>query len=307
MKNIDEILELYNLTLEQLAKIAANVTKANFSDEVEFCSIISAKTGKCGENCKYCAQSAHYRTNIETHPIVSLEEVRKCAINARENGATRFSVVTSGKGPDSEDFELLVEMVRVVNSIEGLQACASFGIISEEQMEALKNAGMTRYHHNLNTCKSYHYQVCTTHSYEERLQTAKLAQKCGLEVCSGGIIGMGETRKQRAELALELAELNPVSVPVNFLHPIEGTPFAQYHDAIDEEEILRTLAVFRIVLPKSVIRYGGGRALRLSPENQEFGLKLGVNGLLVGNYLTTTGISPEQDRQLVERARGVKC
>lgn len=302
LTKIDELLELCELPLNELLQKAASVTEQNFDDKVEFCSIVSAKTGKCSENCKYCAQSSHYRVNIETHPLLSIDEVKKCAMEAKQNGATRFSIVTSGKGPDNNDFPKLIEMVHAIKDISGLTPCASLGILDEEQMKALSEAGVTRYHHNLNTCKSYHDEVCTTHSYEERVNTIKLAKKYGMEVCAGGIIGMGESRKQRVELALELAGLEVESVPVNFLHPIEGTPFEVHKHAIDEEEILRTLAIFRIALPKAVIRYGGGRELNLSPENQELGIKIGVNGLLVGNYLTTVGSTPEQDKEMIERA-----
>ncbi len=298
----DQYLELYNAPLNELVDEATRITGENFDNEVEFCSIVSAKTGKCTENCRYCAQSAHYRTNIQTHPIISLKDVRQSALDAKANGATRFSIVTSGKSPDREDFELLLEMVKTINEVEGLKSCASLGILDDEQMRALKEAGLTRYHHNLNTCKSYHDKVCNTHTYKSRVETINLSHKYNMEVCSGGIIGMGESGRQRIELAIELSELGPVSVPVNFLHPIEGTPFEVYKDAIDEGEILKTLAIYRIILPKTVLRYGGGRALRLSPENQELGIKMGVNALLVGNYLTTTGITPEQDKQLVRKA-----
>lgn len=299
---LEKLLELYALPFDELMKKAEEVTEKNFDDKVEFCSIVSAKTGKCSQNCKYCAQSSHYRVNIETHPLLSVDEIKKCALEAKQNGVTRFSIVTSGKGPEKEDFPQLIEMVHAIKEISGLTPCASLGILDEEQMKALGGAGVTRYHHNLNTCKSYHEEVCTTHTYEERVNTIKLAKKYGIEVCAGGIIGMGETRQQRAELAIELAELNVDSVPVNFLHPIEGTPFEVHKDAIDEEEILRTLAIFRIALPHAVIRYGGGRTLKLSPEQQELGVKIGVNGLLVGNYLTTVGTTPEEDKKMIERA-----
>ena len=299
---IDEFLELYSLPLEKLVNKARKITRQNFDNSMEFCSILSAKTGKCSENCKYCAQSVHYRTNIETFPLVSFEEVKKCAVNAKENGSARFSIVTSGKSPDKKDFNELLEMIEIINNIKGLSACASFGILDENQMKLLKDTGLARYHHNLNSCRSYYNEVCTTHSYEDRVKTINLANKYDIEVCAGGIIGMGESRKQRVELALELSRLNPVSVPVNFLHPIQGTPFEIYKNVIDEEEILKTLAIFRIALPKAVIRYGGGRTLRLSSKNQELGIKAGINGMLTGNYLTTQSITPEEDKKLVEKA-----
>ena len=299
---IDEFIRLYELPVGELISLSSGLTEKNFNNEVEFCSIVSAKTGKCGENCKYCAQSSHYLTNIESHPLLSLKEVKKCAENARESGVTRFSIVTSGKSPELENFDKLLKMISMLNTMEGFTVCASIGILNEEQVIRIKEAGLKRYHHNINTCKSYHTDICTTHTYEDRINTVKLIQKHGMEVCCGVIIGMGESRRQRAEMAAELAELNIESVPINFLHPIEGTPFEGYLNKIDEEEILKTIAIFRIAMPKTELRYAGGRALRFSQENQELGLKAGVNGILVGNYLTTIGITPEEDKNLLERS-----
>ncbi len=298
-EKVDELLELYNLPIEELISISANITRENFDNKVEFCSIISAKTGKCQEDCRYCSQSSHYKTTIETHPLVSLEMVKKAALSSKENGASRFCIVTSGRKPVNEDFSQIIKMLETVTNIDGLHCCCSLGILNENEVKQIKDAGVERYNHNLNTCKSYHNEICTTHSYEDRVNTIKLVQSYGIEACTGGIIGMGETRKQRIELAVELAELNPKSVPVNFLHSVPGTPFENYQDAINEEEILKTLAIFRIALPKSLIRYAGGRATRFSKEYQEMGIKAGVNALLVGNYLTTTGISPEDDLELI--------
>lgn len=296
----EELFELYSLPLEKLVAMSSQVLKDNFDNSVEFCSIISAKTGKCGENCKYCAQSSHYRTNIETHPLVTVEDVRKAALESRNNGANRFSIVTSGKSPEEKDFPQILKMIEEVNSIEGLSACASLGFLTEKQAQGFKNAGLRRYHHNINTCNSYYKDVCTTHSYADRIDTINMCKSAGLEVCVGVIIGMGETREQRVEIAMELAEINPESVPVNFLHPIEGTPFGNYHDKITSEEIIRTLAMFRMALPKTNIRYAGGRFLKLTKEEQALGLKAGANGILIGNLLTTIGITPEEDKELVE-------
>jgi len=300
--NINEFLELYELPIEELIGISSKITQQNFKNKVDFCSIVSAKTGKCEENCRYCAQSSHYRTNIETHPLISLDEVKKCAISARESGVTKFSIVTSGRKPDSRDFEELLKMISLLKEMDGFTVCASLGILDEKELLELKKAGLERYHHNINTCKSYHNEVCTTHSYQERINTMNLTKKCGLEVCSGVIIGMGESRQQRAEMAAELAELKPASVPINFLHPIERTPFEIHTDAIDEEEILRTIAIFRVAMPEAELRYAGGRALRFSPKYQELGLKAGINGILVGNYLTTIGIEPKDDMELLKRS-----
>lgn len=297
---IEKILKLYDLPLKELIEMSSNVTKENFNDEVEFCSIISAKTGKCQENCKYCSQSAHNKAKIHVHPLLPLEEVKKAALSAKENGATRFCIVTSGRVPSDEDFEKIIEMIREVASIDGLHSCCSLGILDEEQVKKIKEAGVERYNHNLNTSSSYHGEICTTHDFEDRVRTVKLIKKYGMEACTGGIIGMGETRRQRIELALELRELDPKSVPINFLNPVEGTPLEAMESEIDEEEILRTICIFRIVLPKALLRYAGGRTTRFSDEYQKLGIKAGINALLVGNYLTTTGSTAQQDVNLVK-------
>lgn len=296
---IDKLLKLYELPLNELIEISAKVTSENFAKEVEFCSIISAKTGKCEENCKYCSQSAHNKAKIHTHPLLEVEEVKKAALSAKDNGATRFCVVTSGRLPSDYDFEKILEMIKEVKKIDGLHACCSLGILTEEQVKQLKEAGVERYNHNLNTAESYHSKICTTHNFHDRVNTIKLVQKHGIEACAGGIIGMGETREQRIELALELAELNPTSVPLNFLNPIEGTPLENMESEIDEEEILRTICIFRIVMPKALLRYAGGRTTRFSNEYQKLGIEAGINALLIGNYLTTTGSTPEQDVQII--------
>lgn len=299
---IQELLELYNLPVDELIKMSSEITRKNFGNKVEFCSIISAKTGKCQEDCKYCSQSAHNKAKVEAHELLSIEEVQRAALSAKENGASRFCVVTSGRAPEGKDFEKILEMVKAVAAIDGLHSCCSLGILSEDQVKQLKEAGVERYNHNLNTAESYHQSICSTHEYQDRINTVKLIKSYGIEACTGGIIGMGETRRQRVELAVELAEINPASVPVNFLHPVEGTPLENYEDAIDEEEILKTLAIYRIALPNSLIRYAGGRSTRFSKAYQAMGIKAGVNALLVGNYLTTTGISPDEDMQLVADA-----
>lgn len=296
---IEKLLKLYELPLDELIEMSAKVTKENFKEEVEFCSIISAKTGKCQENCKYCSQSAHNSAEIHVHPLLPLEDVKKAALSAKENGATRFCIVTSGRAPSGEDFEKILEMIRAVVNIDGIHCCCSLGILDEEQVKQISQAGVERYNHNLNTAQSYHGEICTTHDFKDRVKTVKLIKKYGMEACTGGIIGMGETRRQRVELALELAELEPTSVPINFLNPIEGTPLEGAQDAIDEEEILKTICIFRIALPKALLRYAGGRTTRFSDEYQKLGIKAGINALLVGNYLTTTGSTPKQDCEML--------
>lgn len=290
-----ELLRLYNLDLDELLKLSSKYVK----DEIEFCSLINARNGKCSQNCKYCAQSSYYRTHIDSYPLVKIEEVRKAALDAKSHKASRFAIVTSGKTPDESDFDKMLEMIKEINKIEGLNSCASIGILNEEQAKKLAQSGLKRFHHNINTAKSYYPEVCTTHTWQDRLETCKLVKKYGMELCCGVILGMGESVEQRVEMALELAEIQPNSIPINILMPIPETPFENYLDKIDEENVLRTLAIFKIANPNSILRFCGGR-MRLSEENQRKALNTCVEGIMVGNYLTTIGKNPDDDIKTVE-------
>ena len=292
----EELLKLYNMYLEDLLELSSKYVK----DTVEFCSIVNARNGKCSQNCKYCAQSSFYRTDIESYPLISIEDVIKAAEESVENKADRFAIVTSGKTPDEEDFDKILEMIKALNKVEGIKSCASIGILNEEQAKALADAGLKRFHHNINTAKSYYPSVCTTHTWQDRLNTCKLVKKYGMELCCGVILGMGESVEQRVEMAMELAEIEPDSIPINILMPIPETPFENYYDKIDEENILRTLAVFKIANPNSILRFCGGR-MRLSEENQEKALKTCVEGILIGNYLTTLGREPHEDIETIAK------
>lgn len=293
----EELLRLYNLPLEELLAESSKY----MSDNIEFCSLINARNGKCSQNCKYCAQSSHYCTNIESYPLVDIQEVIKAAKESKENKVSRFAIVTSGKTPDEgRDFQIELDMIKAINKVGGLKSCASIGILNEEQAKQLAQAGLKRFHHNINTCRSYYPEVCTTHSWDDRLNTCKLVKKYGMELCCGVILGMGETVEQRVEMAMELAEIEPNSIPINILMPIPETPFENYHDKIDEENVLRTMAIFKIANPKSVVRFCGGR-MRLSQENQELALKTCVEGILVGNYLTTVGREPHEDLETANK------
>lgn len=293
--NKEKLLKLYNEDLDTLLETASKYIKK----DIEFCSLINARNGKCSQNCKYCAQSSHYCTNIESYPLVPLEEVKKIALEAKSHKASRFAIVTSGKTPDESDFDTILKMIEEVNKIDGLKSCASIGILNEEQAKKLSEIGLKRFHHNINTSKSYYPSVCTTHSWDDRLNTCKLVKKYGMELCCGVILGMGESVEQRIEMALELAEIQPDSIPINILMPIPETPFENYHDKIDEENVLRTLAIFKIANPNSILRFCGGR-MRLSEENQRKALNSCVEGIMVGNYLTTVGKAPEEDLKTVQ-------
>lgn len=298
MDDKQELLRLYNIDLNELLKISSKYVK----NEIEFCSLINARNGKCSQDCKYCAQSSHYSTNIKSYPLVEIEEIRKAALDAKLRKASRFAIVTSGKSPAESDFNKILEMIKEVNKIEGLKSCASIGILNEEQAAKLANCGLKRFHHNINTAKSYYQEVCTTHDWNDRFNTCKLVKKYGMELCCGVILGMGENIEQRVEMALELAEIHPNSIPVNILMPIPKTPFENYHNKIDEENILRTLAILKIANPDSILRFCGGR-MRLSEENQRKALKTCVEGILTGNYLTTTGKTPEEDIRTVGKLK----
>ncbi len=294
--NKEELLNLYNSDLKELLNISAKF----MSNKIELCSLVNARNGKCSQDCKYCAQSAHYRTDIEDYPLIKKEEVIKAAKEAKSNGVIRFAVVTSGKSPDEENFDKILEFIDELNKIDGIRSCASIGILNEEQAKLLAEHGLKRFHHNINTAESYYKDICTTHSWQDRYNTCKLVKKYGMELCCGVILGMGETVEQRVEMALELTDIQPDSIPINILMPIKKTPFENYINKIDEENILRTLAIFKIANPKSVLRFCGGR-MRLSEENQELALKTCVEGILTGNYLTTTGKTPEQDLETIEK------
>lgn len=296
IKDKQELLRLYNLDLDELLSISSEY----LTDNIEFCSLINARNGKCSQNCKYCAQSSHYCTNIESYPLVEIDEVRKTALEAKSHKASRFAIVTSGKTPDESDFDKMLEMIKEINKIDGLKSCASIGILNEEQAKRLAQSGLKRFHHNINTAKSYYPEVCTTHSWDDRYNTCKLVKKYGMELCCGVILGMGESIEQRVEMALELAEIQPDSIPINILMPIPETPFENYLDKIDEENVLRTLAIFKIANPKSVLRFCGGR-MRLSEANQEKALKTCVEGILIGNYLTTVGKEPKEDIKTAQK------
>ena len=233
--------------------------------------------------------------------------MKKTALEAKANKASRFAIVTSGKTPDEgRDFQIELDMIKEINKIDGLQSCASIGILTEEQAKQLAEAGLKRFHHNINTSKSYYPEVCTTHTWDDRLNTCKLVKKYGMELCCGVILGMGESIEQRVEMAMQLAEIQPDSIPINILMPIPETPFENYLDKIDEENVLRTLAIFKIANPQAVLRFCGGR-MRLSEENQKKALKTCVEGILIGNYLTTVGKAPEEDiKTVAELGKNIK-
>ncbi|MBW2618842.1 MAG: biotin synthase BioB [Deltaproteobacteria bacterium] len=276
----------------ELISLAAGLTLARFGGRVEFCAIINARSGICGEDCVFCAQSADHDSQVQTYPLLAKDQVIDAARRAREAGAARFSIVTSGKAAKTKDLDSICPMIEAVAGL-GLSPCASLGCLSQPALARLASAGLVRYHHNLEAAESYYPQVCTTHTYTERLATLKAARSAGLEVCSGGIFGLGESLAQRWELIASLAELGLDSIAVNFLSPIPGTPLAD-RPRLDPWEALAILAVIRLALPGVEIRTCGGRQATLGPL-APLQYLAGANATMTGDYLTTAGPSPEAD------------
>lgn len=276
----------------------ANRLRQHFSgNTITCCSIINAKSGRCGEDCAYCAQSVHHSAAVQTYPLVDEETFVQAYRSANEGGAQGFGIVTSGGCLDKSDMRKICGIVGKMRGEDGTYLCASLGMISEDDARALKGAGLKRFHHNLETSRGFFQHICTTHSYDERVETVKAVKRAGLEVCSGGLFGLGEEWRDRIDLAFTLRELDVDSVPLNFLHPIKGTPL---EDAapLSPMAILQIIALYRFVLPGKDIRVCGGREHNLR-DMQSWIFYAGASSVMIGNYLTTAGRSTEIDRRMI--------
>lgn len=300
-KSIENIKEfIASMPRKELYELAHRTTRKYLGNRFDSCSIINAKSGNCSENCKWCSQSVFSRCNIEKYPLVSVDRAVKEGLYNSSFGIKRFSLVTSGKRVSKKEIDEICKIVKTLNDTGKIIPCVSLGLIDEEDMFKLAEAGATRYHCNMESSPSYFGELCTTHTQEEKIKTLKAAEKAGLSLCSGGIIGMGETMVDRIELALLLRDLNVKSIPINFLNPIKGTPL-QDAKPLTEDEILTTIAIFRLINPTAFLRFAGGRAL-ISKEIQEKALYIGINSAIMGDMLTTLGNSARNDIAMFKAA-----
>lgn len=284
-----------NAPKKELYKTANKIRILFLKNKIETCSIMNAHSGRCSENCKWCAQSIHYKTGVKEYGYSTAEEAIKNAKYAAERRVQRFSLVTSGRKVPESQTEELAKIYEELKKLD-IDLCGSFGLLEKSQLKRLKEAGMTRYHCNLETAPSYFSKLCTTHTVEEKLKTLKYAKELGYEICCGGIIGMGESLKERIELAFAISEIEPDSIPLNILQPIKGTPL-ENTPPLPQDEILTAFAMFRIINPKAHIRFAGGRSAFI--ERQRDALKAGASALLVGDMLTTVGSDIETDYKML--------
>ena len=285
---------------EELYEVCHELTREMMGDGFDTCSIINVKGGNCPEDCAWCTQSAHYKTESETHGVLPMETVRDQALYNERQGIGRFSLVASGKRPNAREIAAYAEMFREIKAKGGIHLCASLGLATKEQLQTLKDAGCTTYHCNMESAPSHFGKLVTTHTQADKEETIRCAREVGMRACSGGIIGMGETREQRAEFALYLASLGISSIPINFLHPMPGTPLGD-RSPLDDEELLFAVCLFRLANPAAFLRFSGGRAL-YSEATQRKALYIGMNAAITGDLLTTKASVTERDMKLFGEA-----
>ena len=293
----EEALWLYQQPLEALCRKADEIRAHFCSNGFDICTIINGKSGRCSENCRFCAQSAHNHTGAEEYPLLPNEEILAQAKVNDAQGVLRYSIVTSGKRLSDEEVERMCHAVRQIRKETTIAVCISFGLLNEIQYRKLKEAGVTRVHNNLETSRRNFPNVCTTHTFDDKINAIRAAQAAGLSVCSGGIMGLGETVEDRIDMALTLRELGIRSVPVNMLNPIPGTPFAQ-NKKLTSEDMCRIVAVYRFLLPDASIRLAGGRGLLADKGKSCF--RSGANAAISGDMLTTAGITVATDMELLK-------
>jgi biotin synthase len=292
------VLDLPDDRLPELLQLAHDVRMRWCGPEVEVEGIVSVKTGGCPEDCHFCSQSGRFDSPVRA-AWLDISQLVEAAKQTAQTGATEFCIVAAVRGPDERLMNQVRDGVKAIRDEVDINIACSLGMLTQEQVDELAAIGVHRYNHNLETARSYFANVVTTHTWEERWETLRMVGEAGMEVCCGGIVGMGETRAQRAEFAAQLAELQPDEVPLNFLNPRPGTPFGDL-PVLDAKEALRTIAMFRLALPRTILRYAGGREITLGDLGTREGLLGGINAVIVGNYLTTLGRDPADDLVLLD-------
>ena len=304
MYEANELLNLDNKYMMELAEAANTICRELNGDSVDVESLINAKSGGCAEDCTFCTQSAHYETDVSKYPLLGKETILEAAGIAKNSGVKSFCLVCAWREPTEQNFEDICSIMKTIKEVVGLDVNCSLGFLTEKRTKKLKEIGVKRYNHNLEASKSFFEKICSTHTYYDRMNTASMVKSCGLQLCSGGILGMGETRVQRLELAFEASELEPEEFPVNILLPRPRTPLAGMKP-LDPVEVIKTIAVYRFILPRSIIKIAGGREVHLG-ELQSLALLGGANGIITGGYLTVGGNQPEKDIRLI-KALGLKA
>lgn len=292
-----EALSLAKAPLEELCAAADEIRQAFCGSGFDICTIINGKSGRCSENCKFCAQSSAYNTGIEEYPLLDDETVIKAAKHNAERGILRFSIVTSGKRLSDADVDRVCRIVRGIKAECSISVCVSLGLLNEEQFGRLREAGVSRVHNNLETSRRFFPQICTTHTYDEKIAAIKAAQAARLSVCSGGIAGLGETIEDLIDMAIEIRELGVRSVPINMLNPIKDTPL-ENNERLTNEDMRRICAIYRFINPSAAIRLAGGR-IQLG-DNGRACFKSGANAAISGDMLTTTGATIANDMELLK-------
>ena len=295
----EKLLNIPDEYLKDLAKCANEITRDFNGEKVDVEQLNNIKKNACSEDCTFCGQSAFFDTGIETYQLPTPEEVVSKAQKAKDEGAESYCLVAAWREPSKKDFEKVCKIITNINDKVGISVECSLGFLTQEQAKKLKELKVKRYNHNLETAKSKFPEICTTHTYEDRLKTLGIARDAGLELCTGGIIGLGETREQRLELTLELARLFPEEVTINILVPVPGTPLELQTD-LPNAEIVRMFSVIRFLLPESVIKISGGRETQLDDSGEEL-LQSGANGIITSGYLTMGGNEAQKDRQMIEK------
>lgn len=293
-----EVRDLLTADLSKLCRAADRIREAFSGNRVDLCTIINGKSGRCSENCKYCAQSSHSKTHCDEYDFLDEEIILRSAKANEKAGVSRFSIVTSGRGLYGEAFEKAIRTYERLRRECKVELCASMGFLSEEQFRRLRASGVTRYHDNIETSRNFFPKICTTHSFDEKIRTIVCAKKAGLSVCSGGIIGMGESWQDRIDMAFTLSDLQIHSIPLNVLIPVKGTPL-EHLSLLSKEEVLRTVALFRLINPESSIRLAGGRML-LS-DNGKAAFSSGASAAITGNMLTTSGSTILKDQSMLKQ------